>query len=248
MSFTRGWLTGSTSPIQEDSPEQRVSGVSSLQAAETQGIAATLGWSDDRRERFIRGRWKLQHSRGAGLRQPRGRQSKKLDDSTMLAPPTFPVSSEPLARLPKTSGPGKRSDVRKRGERGEDFAWGIAIHVCVRTGNIYDNQHPGWHRWASWRFTVSIQRPPSPSIARLIESSDLLKRMGNVGLISLAARRGPLSDVCVPGGGGVHGSRGNGYHLWTTAIRGGGGKREVDKKRGRTGSERLVSHGISGFL
>ncbi len=43
-------LAGSTSLIQEDSPKQRVVGVSSLLAAETQRIAATLGWSDDRRE------------------------------------------------------------------------------------------------------------------------------------------------------------------------------------------------------
>ncbi len=59
--------------------------------------------------------------------------------------------------------------------------------------------------------------------------------MGNVGLISLAACRGPrIWFVCAcRGRGRVQRLRRNGYHLWTvrhTAIRGGGGE-EWQKRR-----------------
>lgn len=145
-------LAGSTSLIQKDSPKQWVVGVSSLRTAETQRIAATLGWSDDRRER----RWRLLHSGGAGLSQPDGCQSKKVNDSTMLAPPPPHVSSQTACQAVERGAWSRKEGCweEKGGCRSVDFAWG------VWTGNIYDNQHPGWHRWAGWRFSVSIRHPP----------------------------------------------------------------------------------------
>lgn len=225
-------LAGSTSLIQEDSPKQRVVGVSSLLAAETQRIAATLGWSDDRREWWREGRWRLQHSRGAGLSQLGGCQSKKVNDSTMLAPPPPHVSSELPARPPKeTSDPGNRSAERKRGMS----ECGFCLR-CVDLEYLWLST-PGLA--PSGELEIHCIHSTSPTITSLIESSDLLKRMGNMGLISLAACRGPrIWFVCAfRRRGRVQRLRRNGY-LWTvrhTAIRGGGGegwqKRRVYRMR-----------------
>lgn len=64
--------------------------------------------------------------------------------------------------------------------------------------------------------------------------------MGNVGLISLAARHGPLSDVSVCLEGEGFRERGGMVIICGPRQSEEAEEREVDEKRGSTGSERLV--------
>lgn len=127
----------------KDSPEQRVVGVSSPPAAETQRIAATLGWSDDSAEWWREGRWRLQHSRGAGFSHPDGCQSKKVNDSTKLAPPPPQHSCLPGYR--------KWRLVLERGAlRGKGGMLGVWIlpEVCGRGIFMIINTRAGTVGWA----------------------------------------------------------------------------------------------------
>lgn len=80
---------------------------------------------------------------GGGAQPVDGCQSKKVNDSTMLAPPPPHVSSKLPARLQKeASGPGKRGAERKRGMSvgvwilPEVCGLGIFMIINTRVGTI----------------------------------------------------------------------------------------------------------------
>ncbi len=150
-------LAGSTSLIKKIHPSSGLVVVSSLLAAETQESLPLWDGAMTGGEWWREGMVETCNTAGGrGSASFGGCQSKKVNDSTMLAPPT-------LLTFPPNCLPGlrKRRLVLEIGVlRGKGGCWSVDFAWGVWTGNIYDYQHPGWHHRASCRFTVSIQHPP----------------------------------------------------------------------------------------